>query len=281
MSERAKSILLGFLFLFFVVGEVQALVTSILPSEITLSCETPEKEEEGSFTLFLVAPDAPWMLYASLKNPPPEGTVFLKIPQRKDPIPLSHHLTPILGGREALPEGAKLECTVAFAPPWTLEAGTYTATLVLYSQREGSPPLPIPQGLSLSLEVHKAFAIETQNVRGGIVFEVFGPPGQYPIGEPFTLVVRANVTPWVLLCTTQGLTGERGEHIPPSRIFVEVGGKQYSLEKPVKVLSGKAGEVAVLRNALLLVETTPYDPPGRYTGEISFAFSSATKGGAP
>lgn len=280
MSERVQGVLLG-LFLFCVAGSVQALSIDVVPWEITLSCEIPEKEEEGSFTLFLTIPDAPWVLYASLKNPPPEGTLFLKIPQKRDPVPLSSRPVPIFWGRDALPEGAKLECAITFAPPWTLEAGTYVSTLVLYYQREGSPPLPIPQGLSLSLEVHRAFVVETPNVRDGITLEVSGPPGCYPIGEPLTLVARANVTPWVLFCTTQGLTGERGEHIPPSRIFVEVGGKRYSLEKPVKVFSGKAGETAKLQDVAFFVETTSYDPPGRYKGEISFAFSSATKGGTP
>lgn len=269
---------------FVLLGLVQgacALSFTITPQEITLSCETPEKEEQATFSLTLGTSDTPWVLLASLEDPPPAGIVLLRTLQGKDPIPLSSKPTPILWGREAFPEGVKLDFTILFTPPWTLEAGTYTSHLVLYYQREGMPPLPIVQGPSLSLKVHKAFAIDIQGGQKVGTFEISGPPGLYPLQEPLTLTARANVTPWALLCTTQGLTGDKGGYIPPSRIFVEVGGKWHSLDKPVCLATAKGGEVVVFEGLSFSIETTSSDPPGKYTGAITFTFSLAAKGGIP
>lgn len=262
----------------FVTQGAYAFSCSVTPQEITISCKTPEKEEMGEFSLFLKTSDTSWILLGALEKPIPQGTVSLKIPQSKEPVLLSHKPTPILWGREALPEGAQVNFTLLFSPSWAMEAGAYTSRLVFHYQKEGAPPLPIPQGVSLTLEVSKAFAVEIQGACEGIVFEISGPPGIYPLAEPMILSARANVTPWALFCTTQGLSGEKGGHIPPSRIFVEVEGRRYSLEKPVPISTTRAGE-AVTQKLSFFVETTSSDPPGRYTGEVAFGCSFGTKGG--
>lgn len=275
---RMAPVLLILVFLSVTQG-ASALSVQIIPQDITFSFERLEEIRKG-FSLVLETTDPSWMLLAALEESLPSGTIVLHTPQSKNPIPLSGKPQPVLFGKAAFPEGVKVDFALSFTPPWTLEAGVYTSRLVLYYQREGAPPLPIPQGISLSLEIPKTFEVDIAQGGGTLHVEVSGPPGRY-FGEPLTLTVRANATPWALLCTTSGFSRPDGGHIPPSRVLVSVRGKWYSLEHPVTLVTGRGGEEVTLSRLVIAMDTVASDPPGEYTGEVAFFCAFATKGGVP
>lgn len=255
---------------------------ALFPQEIVFSGGIPEEGGSANFSLFLKTSDPMWALAAYLESEEeeaPENLLFLKTPFSRKPLPLSPKPTLIVQGNRPEPEGVEFrDLSVLLVPPWTVEAGKYTLRLVFLYQGGGGS-FPFPQSLSISIDIVPTFRVELQSDLKGIIFDISGPPGLYPAIKPLSFTARANVTPWKILCSIQDLVGEKGGRIPPSRVFVTVQGKRFSLEKPVEICTAQAGDVVSIPDLLLSVETLPGDLPDRYTGEIAIACSFARKGG--
>ncbi|WP_438317444.1 hypothetical protein ACP6EK_02535 [Candidatus Caldatribacterium sp. SIUC1] len=252
------------------------------PQKLVFSGVKPGEERTTEFSLALQTGDTSWALFVALKSQEtiPQGVLLLRAPGEKNPLPLSPTPILILQGTQPAPHGVTVGgFTLTFAPSWAMEAGEYTANLVFFYQRTGGQPMPLPQSLTLVLAVPPAFQVEMQEAQKDIALEVSGPPGLYSLTPALSLSARANVTPWTLLLSTRGLTGEQGGHIPPERVFVKLGKSLVSFQNPVVVRTARAGETVTLANLLLFVETRVEDPPGQYRGEIAMACSFRSKGG--
>ena len=105
---------------------------------------------------------------------------------------------------------------------------------------------------------------------GTLSFTSQGPPGRYPLEGTVRLRGRSNAPLWTVCLFSEGLKGQKGGIIPPSRIFVATQKGPVSLEKGLELGPFRGGEEAEVTLSTFLVETLLEDPPDVYEGEPRF-----------
>lgn len=233
---------------------------------------TPGSTYEETLTLFLRDVSPRWAVFVTAEKPEGDGKV-LSCLSLEGPGGIlegpGREAQKFLEGMQGPAGEFPVEVRLRFAPDWNLPPGAYRFRLFFQYLSEATEPSEPPLSLLVKVTVSPSVELEVQG-EGTLSFVAQGAPGMYPLEGTVRLRGRSNASLWTVRLSSEGLKGEKGGVIPPSRIFVKTQKGPVSLEKGFELGPFQGGEeVAVVLDGFL-VETLLEDQPDVYEGEIRF-----------